>query len=405
MEIVMKKIKSFLNFNENHDKVLSILMGFYFLLLPFEEAFATPIGTINSLIGLFLIAYILIKYRKNTFDINVFTVSLMIWIGYLAISSLWSYYIDWWFYFFKIYLGQLVFLFVLSVVPFEKYNFSLIEKFVIFTAILVTAILVLFPDKSSMAVQDRRTIKINGTELDPNILSAIMSFGAIFTIKGVFNNKLVKAILKVLSLLIIIVGVFLTGSRGGFVGMGFAIFIYLMIELKNRKNRKKVFMVLGGIAFAAVIAVLVLPKDLIQRFSLKNLLGLTETNPFYHTRFNIWGYALESWKFKPIFGYGCGNFFRAIEITYKQCASHNMFILQLVEGGIVGEIIFLIPLIWLIYKLIKTNNLDVIPIFVFIIVMGFTLDNIQNKYFWFGLFYLYQFILKDRVIVLKKEEK
>ena len=197
----------------------------------------------------------------------------------------------------------------------------------------------------------------------------------------------------------------MTGSRGGFVGMGFAIFIYLMIELKNKKNRKKVFMVLGGIAFAAVIAVLVLPKDLIQRFSLKNLLGLTETNPFYHTRFNIWSYALESWKFKPIFGYGCGNFFRAIEITYKQCASHNMFILQLVEGGIVGEIIFLTPLIWLIYKLIKTKNLDVIPIFIFIIVMGFTLDNIQNKYFWFGLFYLYQFVLKDRVIFLKKEEK
>ena len=82
-----------------------------------------------------------------------------------------------------------------------------------------------------------------------------------------------------------------------------------------------------------------------------------------------------------------------------------MFILQLVEGGIVGEIIFLTPLIWLIYKLIKTKNLDVIPIFIFIIVMGFTLDNIQNKYFWFGLFYLYQFVLKDRVIFLKKEEK
>ena len=42
----------------------------------------------------------------------------------------------------------------------------------------------------------------------------------------------------------------------------------------------------------------------------------------------------------PIIGYGSGNFFSAIATVYKECASHNMYILLLVEEGLVGLLIF-----------------------------------------------------------------
>lgn len=408
MANLLKYVKKIINFNDKHDKLISILLGFYFLLLPFEEAFATPIGTLNSIIGIFLMIYVLIRYRKSSFSFNIFIVFMLIWMAYLAISSLWSYYIDWWFYFFKIYLGQFVFMFILTIVPFEKYNFNFIEKAAILTGIIVTAILVMFPDESTLAVHGRRTIKINGTELDPNILSAIMSLGALFTVKGIFNKKMVSVLINLFFLGVIAIGIFLTGSRGGLVGMLFSLFLFLLLEFKKKKNRKKVSLIFGALICVSIVAILFLPKELINRFSLENLLGLTENNPFYHTRFNIWGYAIESWKLKPLFGYGCGNFFRAIEITYRQCASHNMFILQLIEGGIVGLILFSVPLVWIAKKLIKTKNYDIVPIFIFVIFMGLTLDNIQNKYYWFGLFYSYMYILSstnNKEIVNEEESK
>lgn len=405
MKIVLSKMKSLFSFENGNDIILSFLIALYFLLLPFEEAFATPIGTINSIIGLFLIFYILIKYRNGSFPVNIFSISIIIWLGYLAISSFWSYYINWWFYFFKIYLGQVCFLLILSIVPFEKYNFSFIEKIAMLTGVVVTAILVLFPDKSSLEVQNRRTIIINGTELDPNILSAIMGIGALFSIKGIFDSKLLKAIFRTLILFVIVVGVFLTGSRGGLLALAFSIFVYLLLELKNKRNRYKVAICFLIIIIAIIVAIFCLPKELLERFKLENLFGLTETNPFYHTRFNIWKYAIQSWSLKPLFGYGCGNFFRAIEITYKQCASHNMFILQLTEGGLFGLIIFLIPVVSILYKIIKNKNYINIPIFVFIIFMGLTLDNLQNKYFWFGLFYIYLFTLNKHQNSLEEVTK
>lgn len=239
MANLLKYVKKIINFNDKHDKLISILLGFYFLLLPFEEAFATPIGTLNSIIGIFLMIYVLIRYRKSSFSFNIFIVFMLIWMAYLAISSLWSYYIDWWFYFFKIYLGQFVFMFILTIVPFEKYNFNFIEKAAILTGIIVTAILVMFPDESTLAVHGRRTIKINGTELDPNILSAIMSLGALFTVKGIFNKKMVSVLINLFFLGVIAIGIFLTGSRGGLVGMLFSLFLFLLLEFKKKKNRKK----------------------------------------------------------------------------------------------------------------------------------------------------------------------
>ena len=138
------------------------------------------------------------------------------------------------------------------------------------------------------------------------------------------------------------------------------------------------------------LALTILPEELISnRFNLNILFGQNELASHSHSRYKIWGYAIQLIVNRPFFGYGLGNFFSAIDTVYKTCASHNMYILLLVEGGISGFIAFFNPLVSLWIKTKKSKNIGNVMLLTSILILAVSLDSITYKYFWIGYLYIY----------------
>jgi len=384
-----------------YDKILSWLLVLYISLLPFEEALASTLGSILKIVGLIIVIYCLIRYLRSKFTLKFLQIFLIIWLIYSIISLFWSSSFYWWNYFLKIYIGQIGFFLILSMIPSWRISLKSMRFGMILGATIAALIILILPQASLITAEGRRTIVILGSELDPNIVCSIMILGIFSLMTPLFdkNNKTNLGINLIL-FLIISTGIFLTGSRGGIIAIivGFIAFVFLNMYSKNSsKNRLKI---VGTIVIIIVIIIIVwniLPKELIStRFSFSTILGLNENIPGVHNRYTIWKYALTVFSKQPLFGYGSGNFLIALSKVYRVTAAHNMYILLLVENGIFGLSLLLIPIFWTVVKLFKIKQYIVLSFFITILIVNISLDGITYKYFWISWLYAYIVIQQYR---------
>ena len=125
-------------------------------------------------------------------------------------------------------------------------------------------------------------------------------------------------------------------AKSAFVA-SFVLKIYLESKINTDTKKKSIYLILFAlVAFFVMVAIL--PTDLIEsRFSRETILGLNERELGSHNRYDIWLAACELFTKSPIWGFGCGNFINSIALIYsRQCAAHNMYILLLIEGGLIG---------------------------------------------------------------------
>lgn len=192
-----------------------------------------------------------------------------------------------------------------------------------------------------------------GGMYDPNDLALLMVSSLpitymLFNIEKRFVKRIFLGTTIILSLLTIV----LTKSRGGFVGMSVLLGSFILIKTNintSRFNFRK----------AAIIGLLV-------------VLGLTFTSPAYEERMRtifgnsdegsgrigLWKRTIEMIKEKPFLGFGVGNFTSSYGIRLSSnkfknmpspedwapsawATAHNSFLLVAVELGIPGLIIFL----------------------------------------------------------------
>jgi O-antigen ligase len=142
-----------------------------------------------------------------------------------------------------------------------------------------------------------------------------------------------------------IVGVFLTGSRGGLAGLGVALLAGLVFAGRGRRIR-----VLPVAAVAVALAVLyvvaIAPPIVRERIA----------RPGDGTgRADIWRVGVEMVKANPVLGVGAGNFRvrspqyvleaglirRSDLIVDKPLVAHNIYLAVLSQLGIVGLLLFL----------------------------------------------------------------
>ena len=146
-------------------------------------------------------------------------------------------------------------------------------------------------------------------------------------------------------------------------------------------------MLFAVIAFYVMTAIL--PDDLMEtRFSEKTILGLNEREEGSHNRYDIWLAAAELFCKSPIWGFGCGNFINSIGLVYsRQCAAHNLYVLQLIEGGILGFVLLFkyIKSIW--KSLMRHRDYLTLSILAATLFMSLSLDAIPYKFFWVTLIY------------------
>ncbi len=168
----------------------------------------------------------------------------------------------------------------------------------------------------TFSVQER--VRYRGDLQDPNEVALATSAGgfALIIAFGIRKRGAGSRMLVALGAMVIVVGVFMTQSRGGLIAAMLVPGIYLV-----RKYGVKV------IFPALAIAV---PVMMLAARSGENADLSTEM------RYEAWATGLDMFRHSPIFGVGPGQFWRHNYLT-----AHNSFVLTLAELGITGMFLFI----------------------------------------------------------------
>ena len=192
-------------------------------------------------------------------------------------------------------------------------------------------------------------IRVFSTLDNPNVLGEYLLFAIPVCLGSIyyFKNKLCK-LFAGLNLILLFFCMLLTLSRGAWLGLIFALILFIL--LRDKKFLSLIF-------FLAFLSPIFIPKSFIQRFM--SIGNITDTSTSY--RVGIWRGALKIIKdFWPIgIGLGTDNFVYvyqkyALSASYA-LHSHNFYLQILIDFGITG--LFLVfTIIFLFYKKLLVEN-------------------------------------------------
>lgn len=357
--------------------------------MPFEEALAFAFGSILKVLGILIIVFCILNCNNKRLSSSI--VPLIIWLLFMLLSYVWCSSEIYWKSFIVIYVGQVALLVSLELIDIHDFNFKWIDIGLVLTGCVASYVLIKFPATSMFTDEGRRTIMINGTTLDPNIVAATIILGLHIATNQFLTNsyKMQKLLYGGLSLFMLY-GILLTGSRGALIAFVASFAFKILLETKkNPSARKKIVYLIPLAIIGFYVLMAILPSDLIEsRFSKDTILGLNEREQGSHNRYDIWLAAAELFAKSPIWGWGCGNFINSIHLVYyRQCAAHNLYVLQLVEGGIIGFSL-LFKYIYSIWRnLMSHKDYLTISLLTATLLMSLSLDAIPYKFFWITLIY------------------
>lgn len=161
-----------------------------------------------------------------------------------------------------------------------------------------------------------RRIKWVGPFSDPNDLAMVF----VFVVPILLDYLLKRIVIIPLTLLgLILYGLYLTNSRGGFLSLLASIFAYIVLRYKSVKGLV-IGLCLGG---------------LLVSFGPSRMGNLSASEESAYGRLEAWNSGYQMFKSAPFFGVGKGMFTDSNPLT-----AHNSFVLTFAELGLLGVIVF-----------------------------------------------------------------
>jgi O-antigen ligase len=216
-------------------------------------------------------------------------------------------------------------------------------------------------------------------------------------------HSLIKRSIYLLFILLSLVSLILSGSRGGALTLVIVITYILLMDLKINLRPIMIGVILISILAGPLIQIV--PENLISRF-LEIPRSIVYGDKTVSYRLELWRSSLDVWLDHPVFGVGSGmvTAYKAQNRMYldvdKSYVTHNTYINILAEMGIVGFLIFM-AIVWLTLKSYyvctkQSKNADaslyrisllLTSILVCWLTSSLSLNLQQNKFLWmsFGL--------------------
>lgn len=365
------------------DWFFEFIVYIYFAITFFEPYLN---GVLGSVTKYYIFAMIMYALFKNRFLIRVYSFhkTFLVWLSYLFISLLWTdnYHI------FRInVLSQVGMIGLLIILTMESYRYEFVENIakVMWLSSFIISFLAMFFGQSYRGGSElRQVLVLFGQEADPNNQAAFSLIGlSIALYYLIYENK--YRILAITTIAVNAISMFLTGSRGGLVSfIAIVVFVILFNSSDAKiisKIRKTVVVIL-----AIVVVVFVLrryiPEDIVDR-----LIGI-DSYAGGSERTNIWnnGWRLLSEDLNLVFGAGWGCYFG---YNGFNSAMHNTYIAMLCDVGIIGSLIFFIPIVCKLKLMMKGK--EYLP--VMLVLAGFCpsifLDAINKRFFWNVVMFLF----------------
>ena len=213
-------------------------------------------------------------------------------------------------------------------------------RWVVFVSVASIAIVALISSVNYLSVADYQTTmrRMQGTSFDPNYFAiAIISLLPLSFYAGLGEkNKIFKIFYFVFSVLLM-VGLVLTQSRGGLLGMAVILFLAIF------RSRNKVTAIVV-VAIVATLAVSFMPQSVWDRFAKTKIEDVHDgTVESTVRRYYLAKAAWEMFLDHPVFGMGPGNYYYNCRLYYPIPAgrAHTMYLEIMAEMGAVGILLFL----------------------------------------------------------------
>lgn len=205
---------------------------------------------------------------------------------------------------------------------------------------------------------------------NPIYLGIYAALSAWLVAYAIFSKKAQSYLPILWTTLIVNLGALVfSGTRGASLGLFLGIFVAGLIYLyvNNYKAGLKKFLV-GSVAVIVVSGVFLWAANtysFAQNIPLVAKFGSANT---LFARINVWGIAIDSWKAKPIFGWGQENFIHAFNSYYNPAMygqetyfdhPHNTYLGWLAMGGILGftaYVAFICSVIWSVFQTYKKEE-------------------------------------------------
>ncbi|WP_181884505.1 O-antigen ligase family protein [Neobacillus piezotolerans] len=362
----------------NKISIRTQLLAFYLFLAPLDFLSVVPgVSLARILIFLPLVgSLIYLKYVKIRID-RFFAVPLF----YLIIITLTSYYS------YDVAFTQqriitivlnITVILILSMFTYNHRELALIKKSFAFSGWLTVVLMLFYADRNIIG-GERLTIAINGVYQDPNYLTGFFIFPIIYYLDD-FTKK--KNKLSIIKMIVFLVFVLLTGSRGGLMAIIVSILFYSLMRMKDVKKRFSSIAILSvlisilGLIFNFVLNMM--PESVANRYDIAFTLRDGGAD-----RWEIWESVINNYRqspiFNQIFGWGAGTI---RYFTYNGNVAHNIWVESLMEIGIFG--VFILFVFYLLYFK-KSYNLGAYVVassFLGYMIMGLSMSLYSYKPIW-----------------------
>ncbi len=377
--------------------VLKILFIIYIILSYFETYLIPFLGNCTKYLILLIIGMIIIEnnrveiansdikrfnaYAKNEIEYRLrekdFSLFFILWFIFLCLSMIWSNFLNesYKVHFFTI-LGNVL---LITVIGNKKFDYEFLRLILqcYFGASFVFGILsVLFHESylDSLYIS-RQVLTLFGQQNDPNNCSAFLMIGFSFALYSIIYEKS-KIWLNLIIIIINGYAILLTSSRTGFIGIGIIAIIFFIFS--NKRNIKsyvinnivKYFFILFGIAMIVMVGIKYLPEDNINR------LFMFEQYRDGSGRGELLNYALDLIRKRPLIGWGWGGYY------YPEMGLHNTFLAIMCDSGVIGLLLFIIPIISICIQAVKTGNIIIIVVITCGLFPSLFIDAINKRFFW-----------------------
>ncbi|MBO8157759.1 MAG: O-antigen ligase family protein [Bacillaceae bacterium] len=347
--------------NKKNINIFSVYLVFFTILL---SSFNIYIGFALKPYMIFAFIYFVFTIKKLSFHKPLnFELAMILFFTYFSLTSLVA---EYKIYSLRLILGIILFLFVYFIFRsiILKISIEYMEITLARTALIYGLVNLIYYFFGVLAVNfdfhgnkeyyfglllDRNSPRLTGLYSDPNILIlSLIPF--LFFLLSNTKSKINK-----IGLVIILINVLLTLSRGGYIAIAFGIFIYIILSPFKEKIR----------LISISIFWLIISLFTTRIFFNINILSLISSrfNAIFEDnatgRFEIWVNGIELFKKNPLFGIGAFNF-RQYNLYFFGDGHymHNTLLEILVEGGLIGFSLYLLFLVAIFRNIIKLYNLN-----------------------------------------------
>lgn len=377
-----------------------IVLCIYFALSIFEPYLNGILGSMTKYYIFNTIFVLLYQYYWKLYPTKA-SKAVVIWLIYKIISLTWSQDYSTPRLHFISQIGMVMFLFVLFSYDYEEETLGWIETTYWISSGAIGLLSMFFSRSYLGTVVSRQVLVIAGVEIDPNNQAALLMVGICVSLVNLFFKERWRLI-SVLILLINTYGCFLTGSRASIVTILIAVLFCIVLPGEKKKISAIIRRVVLVILFFAAALYLAQRLNISVYNRLFNRQGYAGGSGRSQQWANVWRVYTNN-LFSVLFGIGWGTS-TILTGAYAQNGTnlgvHNTFLTMLCDVGLIGTLVFLVPIFVMAYRLIRKRLHFPVMLLIIQFVPAFFIDAINKRFFWNAIFllgmYYYHYIDNSR---------